>query len=97
MKINQAMINSYLRNLLGQIIGAITIVSNTSHLGLFSFGKAEWLLVANTLWSSLVPVILRYVNKKDPAYGFIAEEATKEVTSKLDGEVKKAKSKKVAK
>jgi hypothetical protein len=83
MKINQAMIESYARNLLGQVIAATAIVSNTSNLSLFNFGKHEWSLVANVLWGALVPVILRYVNKKDPAFGFVAQAATDEVTGKL--------------
>lgn len=89
MKINQAMIESYARNLLGQVVGAITIVTNTNHIDLFNFGKTEWLLVANALWASLVPVILRYVNKKDPAFGLIAKEATDIVSSKLNEAPKK--------
>jgi hypothetical protein len=84
MKINQAMIESYVRNLVGQVIGAATIVSATTHVSIQNFGGHEVLLVANSLWASLVPVALRYVNKKDPAFGFIAEAATKAVTSKLD-------------
>lgn len=84
MKINRAMIESYVRNLLGQLVVAITIVSNTSNLSLFNFKGHEWGLVANTLWASLVPVILRFVNKKDPAFGFVAKEATDAVTAKLN-------------
>lgn len=89
MKINQAMIQSYARNLLGQAVAAITIVSSTSSLSMFNFGKHEWILVANTLWAALVPVVLRYVNKKDPAFGFVAEAAAAEVTDKLDSAAKK--------
>jgi hypothetical protein len=89
MKINQAMIQSYARNLLGQAIAAITIVSSTSNTSMFNFGKHEWSLVANTLWAALVPVVLRYVNKKDPAFGFVAQAAADEVTTKLDSVAKK--------
>jgi hypothetical protein len=81
---NKAMIESYLRNLLGQAIGAITIVSQTSGVGSpIDFGQSEWLLVANSLWASLVPVALRYINKKDPAFGKVAEVAAAEVTKKI--------------
>jgi hypothetical protein len=69
MKINQALITSYARNLLGQVIAAVTIVSQTSHLGVGSFGSSQWHLVANALWGSLVPVALRFVNKNDSAFG----------------------------
>lgn len=83
MKINQAMIESYVRNLLGQVIGAATIVSATTHVSISSFGSHEMLLVANALWASLVPVALRYVNKKDPAFGLIASAAAETVTKKI--------------
>ena len=81
---NKAMIDSYLRNLFGQVIGAITIVSQTSGVGSpTNFGSSEWLLVANALWASLVPVVIRYAKKSDPAFGLIAETATAEVTKKI--------------
>jgi hypothetical protein len=83
MKINQALIESYVRNLLGQVIAAATIVSTTSHVSIPNFGSHQWSLVANSLWGSLVPVVLRYVNKKDPAFGLVAEQATAAVTAKL--------------
>jgi hypothetical protein len=99
MKINQALIQSYVRNLVGQVIGAATIVSATTHVAIQNFGGHEILLVANSLWASLVPVALRYVNKKDPAFGFIAEAAAKTVTSNLAKAAapKKAAAKKTAK
>jgi hypothetical protein len=83
MKINQALVESYVRNLLGQVIAAATIVSSTSHVSIANFKGAQWALVANALWGSLVPVILRFVNKKDPAFGIVAEQATDAVTRKL--------------
>lgn len=96
MKINQAMIQSYLRNLVGQIIGAAQIVSATTGTSIADFGGHEVLLVANSLWASLIPVALRYVNKKDPAFGLIAEAATKTVTKKLDAAAAKPVAKKKA-
>jgi len=83
MKINSAMIQSYARNLIGQVIGAATIVSATNHVSIQNFGSHELVLVANALWASLVPVALRYVNKNDPAFGLIAEGAADAVTKKL--------------
>jgi type IV secretory pathway TrbD component len=81
---NKAVIESYLRNLFGQVVGAIMIVMQTSGIASpVDFGTSEWLLVANALWASLIPVILRWVNKKDPAFGAVAEAAAKEVTKKL--------------
>jgi len=98
MKINQAMIESYVRNLIGQIIGAATIVAASTGVSIQSFGGHEWLLVANSLWASLVPVVLRYANKKDPAFGLVAKAVTSTVEKKLSESVKtkKTTSKKVA-
>jgi hypothetical protein len=69
MKINQALIESYARNLLGQVFAAVTIVSQTSHVSVSNFGSHQWSLVANALWGSLVPVALRFINKNDSAFG----------------------------
>ena len=81
---NKAVIESYLRNLLGQVIGAITIVIQTSGVASpFDFSGTEWLLVANALWASLIPVAIRWANKKDPAFGAIATVVAEEVTKKL--------------
>ena len=96
---NKAMIESYLRNLAGQVIGAVMIVMQTSGVGSpIDFSTSEWLLVANALWASLVPVALRYLNKKDPAFGRVAEVAAAEVSKKLStaATAKKSAAKKAA-
>ena len=81
---NKTMIESYARNLLGQVIGATMIVIQTSGISSpLEFGSGEWLLVANALWASLVPTALRWVNTKDPAFGRMAASAAAEVTKKL--------------
>ena len=81
---NKAMLESYARNLIGQIIGGVVVVSSTTGIGSpLDFGQSEWLLVANSLWASLIPVALRYVNKKDPAFGPFAETALATVTKKI--------------
>jgi hypothetical protein len=81
---NKAMLESYARNLLGQIVGGIVVVSSTTGIGSpLDFGQSEWLLVANSLWASLIPVALRYVNKKDPAFGPFVETAAASVTKKI--------------
>jgi hypothetical protein len=91
---NKAAIESYARNLLGQIIGAIVIVTQTSGIASpLEFGSGEWTLVANALWASVIPVALRWANKKDPAFGRVAASLAGEVTKKLDAEAKKAKKK----
>lgn len=82
---NKAVLDSYLRNLLGQVVGAIIIVTQTSGVASpIDFSGTEWLLVANALWASLIPVALRWLNKKDPAFGAIAEVVAVGVTKKLE-------------
>jgi hypothetical protein len=89
---NKAAIESYLRNLAGQVIGAVMIVIQTSGIASpIDFGLGEWLLVANALWASIIPTALRWLNKKDPAFGVIAEVVAKEVGKKLASEAAKAK------
>lgn len=81
---NKLAIESYLRNLLGQVIGAIIIVTEMSGTASpFDFTGSEWLLVANVLWSSAIPTVIRYLNAKDPAFGRVAEVAAAEVGKKL--------------
>lgn len=89
------MIESYVRNFAGQVMGAVMIVMQTSGISSpLNFGQGEWLLVANALWASLIPVVLRFVNKKDAAFGRIAEVVAKEAGKKLAAEtVKKTKKK----
>jgi len=89
MKFNQAIITSYARNLLGQVIAAATIVSSTSGISNpLNFHAHQWGLVANSLWASLVPVILRFVNKNDPAFGVIAKDVTDQATAKINAATK---------
>lgn len=88
--LNKAALESYVRNLLGQVIGAVMIVSQTSGLNSpLEFGSNEWLLVANALWASLIPTAIRWFNKKDQAFGKIAEVAANQVEKKLTASIKK--------
>jgi hypothetical protein len=81
---NKLAIESYLRNLLGQVIGAVFIVAEMSGVASpLDFSGAEWLLVANALWASAIPTVIRYLNAKDPAFGRVAEVAAAEVGKKL--------------
>jgi type IV secretory pathway TrbD component len=90
--VNKAALESYLRNLAGQVIGAVMIVIQTSGIASpVDFGLGEWLLVANALWASIIPTALRWLNKKDPAFGLVAEVAAKEVSKKLASQAAKAK------
>jgi hypothetical protein len=95
---NKAAIESYLRNLIGQVIGAVMIVAQTSGVASpLEFGFDEWILVANALWSSAIPTVLRWANKKDPAFGRVASAAAAELSVKLADEARKASAKEAAK
>ena len=91
---NKAMLESYARNLLGQVVAGVVVVSSATGIGSpLDFGQSEWLLVANSLWASAIPTILRWVNKKDPAFGPFAETATTTITKKISTAASKKKKK----
>jgi hypothetical protein len=91
----KTMLDSYLRNLLGVVLALVTTtMAGAGVSSPLDFGTAEWLTVANGLWAAAVPTLLRYVNKKDPAFGLVAEVAAKEVSKKLSEAAKKAPAKK---
>ena len=91
----KTMLESYLRNLLGVVLALVTTTMASAGVSSpLDFGTAEWLTVANGLWAAAVPTLLRYVNKKDPAFGLVAEVAAKEVSKKLSEAAKKAPAKK---
>jgi len=88
------MLESYARNLLGQIVAGVVVVSSATGIGSpLDFGQSEWLLVANSLWASAIPTVLRWVNKKDPAFGPFAETATATITKKISTAASKKKKK----
>jgi hypothetical protein len=80
----QAMIASYGRSVLSAALAAISIIATQKNISPIDFSLTEWAQVANALWAGVVPVLLRYANKKDAAFGLIAESVTKEVTKKLN-------------
>jgi hypothetical protein len=91
----KAMLDSYLRNLLGVALALITTTMASAGVASpLDFSVSEWLTVANGLWAAAVPTLIRYVNKKDPAFGLIAAVAAKEVSKKLSEAAKKAPAKK---
>lgn len=95
MKINQAAIESYVRNLAGQVIAAIMVVMQAKNISSpFEFSSSEWLLVANALWGSMIPTALRWANKKDPAFGRVASAVAVEASKKLEEATKKSSTKK---
>ena len=91
---NKAMLESYVRNLLGQVVAGVVVVSSATGVSSpLDFGQSEWLLVANSLWASAIPTVLRWVNKKDPAFGPFAETATATITKKISTAASKKKKK----
>lgn len=87
----KAALDSYLRNLLGVALALVTTtMANSGVASPLDFGVAEWLTVANGLWAAAVPTLIRYVNKKDPAFGLVATAVASGVTQKLDEAAKTA-------
>lgn len=78
-------LDSYLRNLLGVVLALVTTTMASAGVASpLDFGLGEWLTVANGLWAAAVPTLIRYINKKDPAFGLVAETLAKGVTTKLE-------------
>jgi hypothetical protein len=93
----KAMLDSYLRNLFGVVLALITTTMASAGVASpLDFGTSEWLTVANGIWAAAVPTLIRYLSKKDPAFGLIAEVAAKEVSKKLASAAKKPAGKKTA-
>ena len=91
----KAMLDSYLRNLLGVVLALVTTTMASAGVASpLDFAVGDWLTVANGIWAAAVPTLIRYLSKKDPAFGLIAEVAAKEVSKKLSEAAKKAPAKK---
>jgi hypothetical protein len=91
----KAALESYGRSLLGAVITAIAIVGNGKSP--VSFTVDQWLEVANAIWAATIPVAIRWFNKKDPAFGKIAESVAADAKVKLEAKVRAtAKAKKKA-
>lgn len=94
----KAALDSYLRNLLGVALALVTTTMASAGVASpLDFGVAEWLTVANGLWAAAVPTLLRWVNKKDPAFGLVAATVVSGVTKKLEEEKAKAETQEVKK
>ena len=89
---NKAMIDSYLRNLLGVVLALVTTAMASSGVASpLELGAGEWLGVLNGVWAAAVPTVIRYLNTKDPAFGRVAEAAAAEVSKKIQAEATKVK------
>jgi hypothetical protein len=84
----KAALESYLRNLLGVVLALLTTTMASAGVSSpLDLAAGDWLLVANGLWAAAVPTLLRYVNKKDPAFGLVAQVAVTAVTKKLEEKI----------
>lgn len=54
-------IASYLRSLLATSLTAVFAIGKLP----FLFDAQDWLVVANTVWISAIPVLIRLINPKD--------------------------------
>ncbi len=54
-------IASYLRSLLATSLTAVFAIGKLP----FLFDAQDWLVVANTIWISAIPVLIRLINPKD--------------------------------
>jgi len=84
----KAALASYGRSLVGSLFTAVAIVGNGASP--LSFSISQWLDVSNALWAALIPVLMRWANKKDPAFGRIVESTVVEVSEKISTASKKA-------
>lgn len=88
---NKAMIDSYLRNLLGVVLALVTTaMANAGVASPLDLGAGEWLTVLNGVWAAAIPTVIRYLNKKDPAFGKVAEAVAAEVSKKIEAEATRA-------
>jgi hypothetical protein len=83
MKINKTLLESYARHLSVAVITAIVAIANVAHISPVNFTSGEWILVANTLWLSALPVIQRYFNKQDPAFGLVVDAVATQVATEV--------------
>lgn len=80
----KALLDSYLRNLLGVALALVTTTMASAGVASpLDFGLGDWLLVANGIWAAAVPTLIRYLNSKDAAFGRVAEVAAVEVSKKI--------------
>ena len=90
---NKAMIDSYLRNLLGVVLALVTsAMASTGVASPLDLGLGEWLTVLNGIWAAAIPTLLRYLNTKDPAFGKVAEVVAAQVSQKIETAAAEAKS-----
>lgn len=82
---NKAMIESYLRNLLGVVLALVAAAMSSAGVASpLDLTTGDWLTVLNGVWAAAIPTLLRYLNSKDPAFGRVATAVAAEVTKKIE-------------
>ena len=73
-RLNKAMINSYARNVIGALLGAvITVVTLKDYASPLDLKGEDWQAIAHVLWAGAVPTLMRFINTKDSAFGRTAK------------------------
>lgn len=62
---NKAMLASYARVLLATALTAVFAIGKLP----FDFTASDWRAVANAIWIAVIPVLIRWLNPNDPAFG----------------------------
>jgi hypothetical protein len=73
---NKALFASYGRTLLATVVTAIFAVSQASGKLPFEFSAQDWYGIANAVWVAVIPVIIRYLNPNDVAFGVTKSDTT---------------------
>jgi hypothetical protein len=67
---NKVLLNSYARNLVGALFGAVVaVISAKGYSSPFDLKASDWQAVAHVLWAGALPTLLRYFNVNDSAFG----------------------------
>lgn len=62
---NKAILASYGRSFLATVLGVVFAVGKLPT----EFTSQDWVGVANAVWIATIPVIIRYLDPKDSAFG----------------------------
>lgn len=62
---NKAILASYGRSFLATVLGVVFAVGKLPT----SFTVQDWLGVANAVWIAVIPVLIRYLDPNDGAFG----------------------------
>jgi hypothetical protein len=88
---NKALLNSYARNLVGSLFGAVVaVIAAKGYSSPFDLKASDWQAVAHVLWAGALPTLLRYFNINDSAFGLTNTEPKVEL-KKVASKPKKTK------